>query len=321
MGGPARMHPTTFVAPGAVVVGDVTLGAGVGVWFNTVVRADSAPVELGELSNLQDNTVVHEDEGLPTRIGARVTVGHRSIIHGCVIEDECLIGMGSVVLSGARIGTGSLIGAAALVREGQVIPPGSLVVGAPARVLGPVSDGHRAAIANGWTQYAELARDYMSRGHIRSLDRSGALIHDRGPMDEAEWWSSLERFGRLPNRLADAQTHGWPGVPDAAGIVSFLAARDRLQREPLLARLAAGEEAAMDPRPNPEGAASGRGTPEWGETRRHITEVLARLGPRWSARALHPTRGTFALTDLVRDWIDEDLEHMESLGAVTGRER
>jgi len=321
MGGPARMHPTTFVAAGAVVVGDVTLGAGTGVWFNTVVRADSAPVELGELSNLQDNTVVHEDEDLPTRIGARVTVGHRSIIHGCVIEDECLIGMGSVVLSGARIGTGSLIGAGALVREGQVIPPGSLAVGAPARVLGPVSDVHRAAIANGWSHYAELARDYMNRGHIRPLDRTGALIHNRPPMDEAEWWSSLDRFERLPGRLADLQRTGRPGAPDPSGIASFLAARDRLQREPLLTRLAAGEEAPIDPGSIPHGTESGPENLEWRGIRHRMTDVLARLGPRWGSRATHSTRGVFSLTDLLRDWIDEDREQMEPLGGLFGRER
>src|SRR5262249_5708342 len=129
-----RLHPTAFVAPGAVVVGDVTLGARSSVWFNTVVRADSDRVEIGEDTNVQDNSTVHQDEGMPALVGARVTVGHRAIIHGCVIEDDCLIGMGATVLSGARIGKGSLIGAGALVKEGQVIPAGSLALGTPARV-------------------------------------------------------------------------------------------------------------------------------------------------------------------------------------------
>ena len=102
-----RFDPTAFVAPGAVVVGDVTLGAGASVWFNCVVRGDSAPVRVGENTNIQDLSVVHEDAGLPAELGARVTVGHRALIHGCVVEDDCLIGMGAVILSGARIGRGS----------------------------------------------------------------------------------------------------------------------------------------------------------------------------------------------------------------------
>src|SRR6185295_224894 len=190
MGGPARIDGSCFVAPGAVVAGDVTLAARSSVWFNTVVRGDSAAVRVGEDSNLQDNSVVHQDEGLPALIGARVTVGHRAIIHGCVIEDDCLIGMGSILLSGARIGTGSLVGAGALVREGQVIPPGSLAVGAPARVVGPVSDSHRGSIRNGWSHYATLAALYLKSGCGRHLDRSGAIVHSRAPMDEREWRDS-----------------------------------------------------------------------------------------------------------------------------------
>ena len=151
-----RIHPSAFVAPGAVVVGAVSLAARSSVWFNTVVRGDTARIEVGEGTNLQDNTVVHVDQGQPALIGAGVTVGHRAIVHGCVIEDDCLIGMGSIVLSGARIGHGSLVGAGALVREGQDIAPGSLVVGAPARVVGPVSESHREAIRNGAAHYAEI---------------------------------------------------------------------------------------------------------------------------------------------------------------------
>lgn len=163
---PARLevHPTAFVAPGAVVVGDVRLGARASVWFNTVLRGDTAPIEVGEDTNLQDLTVVHVDEGMPAVIGARVTVGHRAIVHGCVIGDECLVGMGAIVLSGARVGAGSLIGAGALVREGQQIPPGSLVLGAPARVIGPVQDAHRDAIRRGAAHYVALSRGYLARG-------------------------------------------------------------------------------------------------------------------------------------------------------------
>jgi len=159
-----RLDPTVFLAPGAIVCGDVVIGAGSSIWFHTVIRGDSELIRIGAHTNVQDLTMVHVDEGCPAILGDRVTIGHRAIVHGCTIEDECLIGMGAVVLSGARIGTGSLVAAGSLVRERQVIPPGSLVMGAPARVVGPVKDAHRAAIANGWTHYETLSRDYMRHG-------------------------------------------------------------------------------------------------------------------------------------------------------------
>jgi carbonic anhydrase/acetyltransferase-like protein (isoleucine patch superfamily) len=160
-----RLHPSVFLAAGSRVIGDVQIGRGSSVWFNTVVRGDTARVQVGEETNLQDLTLVHVDEGEPAILGDRITVGHRAIIHGCRIEDDCLIGMGAIVLSGAVIGRGSLVGAGALVREGQEIPPGSLVLGAPARVLGPVKDTHRAAIARGASHYVALARSYAERGY------------------------------------------------------------------------------------------------------------------------------------------------------------
>src|SRR5262245_35158355 len=164
-----RLHPTAFVAPGATVVGEVTLGERASVWFGTVVRGDGTPIAIGARTNLQDLTLVHVDEDAPTVVGGRVTVGHRAIIHGCTIEDDCRIGMGAIVLSKARIGAGSLVGAGALVTEGQVIPPGSLALGAPARVLGPVKDAHKAAIAEGARHYAELAQAYLAKGFAQPL--------------------------------------------------------------------------------------------------------------------------------------------------------
>jgi carbonic anhydrase/acetyltransferase-like protein (isoleucine patch superfamily) len=159
---------SAFVAANAVVVGEVTLGERSSVWFGAVLRGDVAAIRVGADSNLQELTVVHEDEGFPVTIGARVTVGHRALLHGCTIEDECLIGMGAIVLTGAVIGTGSLIGAGALVRERQVIPPGSLVLGAPARVVGPTSESHRESIRNGARHYVTLSRTYLARGHGRT---------------------------------------------------------------------------------------------------------------------------------------------------------
>ena len=168
-----ELDPTAFIAPDAVVVGEVRMGPRSSAWFHTVLRGDSAPIEVGEETNIQDNAVVHVDEGQPARIGSRVTIGHLAIVHGCVIEDECLVGMGSVVLSGARIGRGSLIGAAALVLEGQVVPPGSLVLGAPARIVGQVNESQSEAIRRGAAHYVELSRSYMHRGFGRTGSRSG----------------------------------------------------------------------------------------------------------------------------------------------------
>src|SRR5205823_2729162 len=115
-----------FIAPGAVVLGDVTLAARASVWYGAVVRGDMDAIVVGEATNLQDGTIVHVDAGLPTRIGARVGVGHRAILHGCTVEDDCLIGMGSVLLNGAHIGAGSVVAAGAVVPEGTRVPPGSL---------------------------------------------------------------------------------------------------------------------------------------------------------------------------------------------------
>src|SRR2546428_2765820 len=128
-----KIHPTAFIAPGAVVPGDVTLGPRSSVWYQAVLRGDMAPIVIGEATNLQDATIVHVDEGKPALIGARVGVGHRVILHACVVEDDCLIGMGSILLNDVRVGTGSVIAAGAGGPEGTGGPPGSLVGGRPGR--------------------------------------------------------------------------------------------------------------------------------------------------------------------------------------------
>ncbi|MGH7536211.1 MAG: gamma carbonic anhydrase family protein [Gemmatimonadales bacterium] len=151
------IHPTAFIAPGAVVLGDVTLGAHASVWYGCVLRGDMDRIVVGERTNLQDGTIVHVDGGRPALIGARVGVGHRAIVHGCVIEDDCLIGMGSVLLNGARIGTGSVVGAGAVVPEGMEVPPGSLVMGVPAKIARPVDDALRERIRGTWQHYVEEA--------------------------------------------------------------------------------------------------------------------------------------------------------------------
>jgi len=156
------IHPTAFIAPGAVVIGDVSLGEEASVWYNAVVRADMEPIVIGERSNVQDGSVIHVDEGIPCTVGRRVVVGHRVILHGCSVEDDCLIGMGGVVLNRAVIGAGSLVAAGAVVPEGMVVPPRSVVMGIPGRIVRQVDDQMALRMAEGWRHYVELAR-----GHAR----------------------------------------------------------------------------------------------------------------------------------------------------------
>ena len=129
------IDPTAFIAQGAIVLGDVHLGKNASVWYNTVIRGDTAPILIGEETNIQDLSMIHTDPGLPCLVGNRVTVGHRAILHGCTVEDDCLIGMGAVLLNNVRVGHGSVIGAGALLLEGTDVPPGSLVVGFPGKVV------------------------------------------------------------------------------------------------------------------------------------------------------------------------------------------
>jgi carbonic anhydrase/acetyltransferase-like protein (isoleucine patch superfamily) len=129
-----RLDPTSFVADGARIVGDVTLGPAASVWYNAVLRAEAATITVGEGSNVQDGVAVHVDRGFPAVIGADVSVGHNAVIHGCAIGDGSLIGMGAVVLNGARIGVECLVAGGAVVLEGAEIPDGSLVAGVPAKV-------------------------------------------------------------------------------------------------------------------------------------------------------------------------------------------
>jgi carbonic anhydrase/acetyltransferase-like protein (isoleucine patch superfamily) len=136
-----------------VVLGDVTLGPRASVWFGAVLRGDMAPITVGEATNVQDGTIIHVDEGLPATIGARVGIGHRAVLHGCTVEDECLIGMGSILLNEVRVGTGSVVAAGAVVPEGMVVPAGSLVVGVPGRVVRAVDEALRERIQGTWRHY------------------------------------------------------------------------------------------------------------------------------------------------------------------------
>jgi carbonic anhydrase/acetyltransferase-like protein (isoleucine patch superfamily) len=156
------VDPTAFVAPGASLVGEVTLGAESSLWYGVVARGDMEPIVIGRQTNVQDNSVIHVDQDLPTFIGDNVTIGHRAVIHGCVIEDGALIGIGAIVLSGARVGKGALVAAGALVREGLVVPPGSLFAGVPGKVLRQLTEGEMKRVAANSLSYVEYARRYRS---------------------------------------------------------------------------------------------------------------------------------------------------------------
>lgn len=153
-----NLHPSAFIAPTADVMGDVDLAEDASVWYQAVLRGDIGPIRIGARSNIQDLSMVHVDEGIPCIVGADVTVGHRCVLHGCTIEDECLIGMGSILLNSVRVGSGSIIGAGSVVTEGRDIPPGSLVMGVPAKVVRPVDKDLRARIRLSADHYVGLAR-------------------------------------------------------------------------------------------------------------------------------------------------------------------
>jgi carbonic anhydrase/acetyltransferase-like protein (isoleucine patch superfamily) len=157
-----NVHPSAFTAPTSVIVGEVTIGAGAGVWYHTVLRADCGPIVLGVDSNVQDNCTVHVDPGFPVTVGARVSVGHNAVLHGCTVEDEVLVGMGATVLNGAHIGGGSLIAAQALVPQGMRVPPGSLVAGVPAKVKRQLTDEELEGIRLNAQMYLDLAREHRA---------------------------------------------------------------------------------------------------------------------------------------------------------------
>lgn len=156
---------SAWVASNATLIGALTLGERTSVFYGTVLRADLDRISIGDDTNLQDNVVMHVDRGRPAAIGARVSVGHGAILHGCTVEDDCLIGMGATVMNGAVIGTGSLVAAGALVTEGMVVPPRSLVAGVPAKVRRELSDAEHTGVLENATVYLEIAalhRDAVS---------------------------------------------------------------------------------------------------------------------------------------------------------------
>lgn len=153
---------SAWIAPGAQVIGRVTLAEQVSIWFNAVLRGDNEPITIGRGSNVQDGCVFHTDPGFPLTVGAGVTVGHQAILHGCTLRDGCLIGMGAVVMNGAVIGEDSLVGANALVPEGREIPPRSLVLGQPGKVVRTLDDAAVAAMQEGAAIYRAHLGEYVT---------------------------------------------------------------------------------------------------------------------------------------------------------------
>jgi carbonic anhydrase/acetyltransferase-like protein (isoleucine patch superfamily) len=157
-----RLGPGAWTAPSADLIGDVRLGSRASIWFGAVIRADNTAIVIGEESNIQDSAVGHSDPGFPLTIGARVTVGHQAILHGCTIADDCLVGMGARILNGAVLEPECLVGAGALVTEGKRFSAGSLIVGSPARVVRQLSAEEKQALRLSAGHYAEKAARYAS---------------------------------------------------------------------------------------------------------------------------------------------------------------
>ena len=335
-----EIDASAFVAPGATVVGEVRLGARASVWFQSVLRGDTAGIVIGADSNVQDLTTVHTDEGFPAIVGERVTIGHRAIIHGCVIEDDCLIGMGAVILTGARIGRGSLIGASALVKEHQVIPPGSLVLGAPARVIGPVTDAHREAIRLGAEHYVSLGRSYLARGIAAAPPATTwADAHPPVPlrlMDTMEWEQRLDALRAAPRWCAELlETHDLEALRRRPGegrwcaleVAAHLLDCDREVYLPRVRRVLAetfpvcesiATELWVEERRHRE-ADPARVIAEWRESRAALVRLLEPLAPaQWHRPMLHSTRGPLTLAEMVRYMNDHDLGHRRQMRAALG---
>jgi carbonic anhydrase/acetyltransferase-like protein (isoleucine patch superfamily) len=160
--GEPEIDPSAFVAPTVVLIGRVRIGPDASIWYGSILRADNDEIHIGPRTNIQDLCAVHVDAGLPVVVEEDVTVGHRVILHGCRVGRGSLIGMGAVLLNGSVVGEGSLVGAGSLVSEGMEIPPRTLVMGVPARVLGPVNEHQRDRIARAAAHYVERARRYRA---------------------------------------------------------------------------------------------------------------------------------------------------------------
>jgi carbonic anhydrase/acetyltransferase-like protein (isoleucine patch superfamily) len=153
---PHQIHPSVFVAPGAVIVGDVSLAEGCSVWFHASLRGDSESILIGAGTNIQEGVIFHADPGFPVIVGKNVTIGHRALVHGAIVGNNAVIGMAAVLLNGARIGENCLVGAGALITEGKTFPPGTLILGSPARVVRELTQDEIA-------RHTQMAENYRRR--------------------------------------------------------------------------------------------------------------------------------------------------------------
>lgn len=162
-GATPSIHPSAFVAKSADIIGDVTLAEETSVWFHTVLRADINSIVIGPKSNIQDGSVIHLADDYGTHVGELVTVGHKAILHACTVANEVLVGMGAIILDGAEIGERCIIGAGALVTQNKKIPPGSLVIGSPARVVRQLDLEEQKNIKYWAEKYVALSKKYLAR--------------------------------------------------------------------------------------------------------------------------------------------------------------
>ena len=163
LGRTPQISPTAFIAPHTFVAGDVEIGDEASIWPCCSLRGDIAPIRIGAHSNVQDGSVVHVADDLPAIIGEWVTIGHNAIVHACTLEDEVLVGMGAIILDGARIGARSIIAANATVTMNKEIPPGSLVMGSPAKIVRTLSDEEQAGVRVWAERYVKLSRAYLAK--------------------------------------------------------------------------------------------------------------------------------------------------------------
>ncbi len=161
-----RIAPSAFIAPSADIMGDVTIGEKASVWYQTVLRADIERIVIGPFSNIQDGSVIHLEQNRGTHVGQYVTVGHKALLHACTVDDEVLVGMGSILMDGVTVGARSIIGAGALVTMNTVVPPGSLVLGSPAKVVRSLSEDEQKSIRTWAQKYVDLVdvfRDHEAK--------------------------------------------------------------------------------------------------------------------------------------------------------------
>ena len=166
-----QIADNVFLSDGVRILGNVTIADSVSVWFNSVLRGDENFIRIGRFTNIQDNTTIHVEDEYPCIIGDYVTVGHNSLLHGCTISSNCIIGMGSIVMNGVKIGENSIVGAGSLITENKVIPPCSLVVGSPARVIRTLDQSQIDAIRESAEHYQKMALDYINYAKIKETEK------------------------------------------------------------------------------------------------------------------------------------------------------